>query len=393
MLFVRHLFGQLSETVHQNEFPKMGGYFPEISEECVECGLCRKVCPHNSLTDYDGTEKLEEYILGEYKSVFCAKNKDRELLKDAASGGVVTGIIRRLLDKGEYDSAFLVCGYNYNAPIMTKRFTAGDSLKGTTRSRYLTVSHENTVRYMLEHPDERIIIVGTGCAIQGFLNTINVQRKLHRENYLLIGLFCEKTMNYNVIRYFSQHKAGHGRTIKEFYFKHKAAGGWPGNVRIVYEDESVCDLPNTERMKVKDYFSCERCLYCLDKLNRNADISVGDNYIKKNADPEGVSSVIVRTEIGRRVWEICRDGFEYHVDAAEELLKAQVISSKAGNFEFAKIKGLYGENAVYDAESEKQYQRALKKIEIGKKDNSYAAVDADINLGKLKGKIKRVLGK
>lgn len=292
---------------------------------------------------------------------------------------------------GGYDCAFLVLGYAYDTPIETQRFTATDSLEGTTRSRYLTVCHEHAVRYMLQHPDKKIIMTGTGCAIQGLLNTIEMHH-LHRENYLLIGLFCEKTMNYNVIRYFAEHDCGNGRKIKEFYFKHKEAGGWPGNVRIVYEDGPVCDLPNTERIKVKDYFSCERCLYCLDKLNRNADISVGDNYIKKNADIEGVSSVIIRTKIGERVWMICRDGFDYSNDDKNELLESQVISGKKKNYEYAKCKGLYVDQKP-NSKVQKSLKSALRLIEIGKEKDVYKKVNSSIMQNRIKGKAVRLVRK
>ncbi|MBQ3451578.1 MAG: Coenzyme F420 hydrogenase/dehydrogenase, beta subunit C-terminal domain, partial [Selenomonadaceae bacterium] len=54
---------------------------------------------------------------------------------------------------------------------------------------------------MLENRDKKLILVGTSCFIQGILNVI-AHFKLNRRNYFLAGLFCDKTMNYNVWNYF-----------------------------------------------------------------------------------------------------------------------------------------------------------------------------------------------
>ena len=54
-------------------------------------------------------------------------------------------------------------------------------------------------------------------------------------------------------------------------------------------------------MSLKPYFQLNRCRYCFDKLNQLADISIGDCYIKNLADVKGVSSIIVRTELGNNI--------------------------------------------------------------------------------------------
>lgn len=161
---------------------------------------------------------------------------------------------------------------------------------------------------------------------------------LKRSNYFIIGLFCDRTMSMNVIRYFRNHpviKSG----LREFYFRTKDSGGWPGGVRIVEDNGKIHDLPNTERMKVKDYFQPERCLYCLDKLNVYADISVGDNYTGRNSDIHGSNSVIIRTEEGLRVWRELEGNFEVHESSAAEIETSQHIGARKDNYFFALIKG------------------------------------------------------
>ena len=361
-------------------------YFPEVNlEKCVKCGLCRKVCP---------SRKMYDYLLGNYKAIYCAKTNDKKVLIKAASGGVTTQIVLKLLEHGEYSSAFLLSGYNYDELLQTKHFANGDDFSSTFKSRYLTVSHENSVRYLIEHPDEKVILVATGCAVNGILNTIKY-RKLNRNNYLIIGLFCEGTMHYGVVDYFSSHKINNGRKLKDLYFRTKENGGWPGNVRLVYDDGSYQDLPAQERMKLKKYFLPERCLYCQNKLNLNCDIAVGDNYIKANADSDGVSSVIIRTERGERIWKMyCKNTFSWHCDSAVELVKSQKLSAKKLNYEFAQLKGLYhATDDEISSKTKRHYKTVLKKIKIGKSKNIYRAVNGDILQDRCKSKIKKIIKK
>lgn len=366
-------------------------YIPYINnQKCISCGICADICPVNQIAEYDeNSNTIINFLLGNYKDILYARTKDRKLLFESTSGGFITQMIRSLLEMGEYKSAFMVEGYNYDNQLQVKKFLYKDNLYKTTKSRYLTVSYENMIRYILKHPTEKSIIVATGCCCQGIINVIR-KRKLCRENYLLIGLFCDKTMNYGVVDFFRQHPSGKGHELTNLFFRTKVTGGWPGNVRLEYSDGAYTDLPNTERMKVKNYFMPERCLYCLDKLNRNSDISVGDNYIAGNKDNFGANSIIIRTDSGMKIWNKCKEKFEYKRDDLEEFIESQHLLDKKTNYRNACIKGLYnGKTKKPDI----VYKRAIRKIQIGKKDNVYKRVNRSIFREKIRLKIKNILVK
>lgn len=363
-------------------------YLPEIdAKACISCGICMDVCPRGQLCSYDGTQSVETYLLGDCRQILCAKAKSEKIRAQATSGGVVTQLVAQLLETGEYDSAYLLSGYCYDTQLKSQRFQKGDSLRQTPKSRYLTVSHEDTVAHMIAHPEERSIFVGTGCAVQGILNTIE-RRHLQRDHYLLLGLFCDKTMHYGVVDYFAHHPCGKGRTLSEFYFRTKDAGGWPGNVRLCYTDGSQEDLINRERMQVKDYFMPERCLYCLDKLNRNCDIALGDNYIEDNADSRGVNSCIIRTSRGAEIWDRCEGLFDSHEDSAEHLSRSQHLDQKRKNLSFSCLKGLRpgGGKAM-----ERRWKAALEKLALGKMPNPYPAVRRDVQRCGRRRKVKQAV--
>ncbi len=348
-------------------------YLPFIDKrKCVKCGICYQICSFSELKEYDFSKDIEDFILGNYLSIYKAQSKDNLILNNSTSGGVATTLIKTLLSNKEYDCAFVVDGYEYETQLKTKKIDINSDLLNSQKSRYLTVSHCDAVKYIKENPKQRVIIIGTGCIITSFLKVINFLN-LNKDNYLFIGLFCDKTMNYGVCEYFKQHKVSKGKKLKKLFFRSKEISGWPGNVKLEYSDGACEFLDRTERMRIKDYFVPEKCLYCLNKLNRNADIALGDNYIDSNEDKKGISSVIIRTDLGKRIWEMCKDKFIFDVDKVDSFIKSQHLETKRINVAFASIKGLL--NGKFTKNDKKLYTKALKKIKIGQKKNVYNAIN------------------
>jgi len=307
---------------------------------CVDCGRCYQVCPGKGFdyTKFLPREMDSSFWSGSCRAVYVAGARDQKRRKNAVSGGVVTELLHNLLKDGEYSSAFVIGTHEYlKEEVCTKRYTGEQSLEDTQKSRYLPVSQEEAVSYMLSHREEKVVLVGTSCFVQGILNVIDAYR-LNRNHYFIIGLFCDKTMTLNVVSYFNNHAALKGRSMKKLFFRTKEAGGWPGNVQMESDEGEVIQLPNTERMKVKEYFQPERCLYCLDKLNMFADISVGDNYTKEHSDSEGSNSVIIRTDEGERIWNKYAEAFIFHSSSIENVKASQHLKKRQDNYCFARLK-------------------------------------------------------
>ena len=67
---------------------------------------------------------------------YSVQIKDHALLRQATSGGFVTGMIRELLHGGAYQAAFLPSGYDYREQMKSTIVRKGDDLEKTQRSRY-----------------------------------------------------------------------------------------------------------------------------------------------------------------------------------------------------------------------------------------------------------------
>lgn len=326
-----------------------GLYLPHIDEaKCVNCGLCVSVCPGLGHA-YAPKETASETITGSFLDCFNAWSKHADLRHVSASGGVISTMVQHLLSSGTYDGAFCLDSYDYRNQLKTRLYTAEEiaacwAASNAPKSRYLPVSHENAVRYMKENRDKTLIFVGTSCAIRALQAAVQ-KLNLNRAQYLFIGLFCDKVFNYNVLAYFADTYAD-GATLKALHFKNKESGGWPGDMKFFPESGDAFYVPLAERAKAKAYFMPERCLYCVDKLNVCADISLGDNYTGKDDSPLGSNSVIVRTEAGRKAWSFVQDLLEIRPIEITEIQKAQFISGRLNHLYFGELKASHLKNKL-----------------------------------------------
>ena len=356
-----------------------GIYVPEISDDCINCGKCFNICP-SVCHKYDANT-LTEAITGNAIDSINAWSLNERIRHYSASSGVVTSIVLALLKQGVYDCVFTLDSYDYSEQLKTNRYTI-DNYSFTnvdkqkfTKSRYIPVSHENLIEYILNNRNSKVIIIATSCAVRGILNVIEKFR-LDRDNYLIIGLFCELTMNYNVYNYFSGDEFTEGNILKELHFKNKDSGGWPGNMKLVFDNDKFKFIDKTHRMKAKDYFQMERCLYCLDKLNICSDISIGDNYTDQNSTPLGSNSIIVRTTRGKRCFDFIKDYIEYDKVEISKIRESQYIDAKYRNYYFSKFKmkqiadkRIMLNSGLSENDDGRYYEAfldTLKKIELGK---------------------------
>ena len=315
-------------------------YQPTIDQSvCVACGVCAKVCPglgHQYIENSD-----RDAVRGNALCAYNAWSIDPKIRHISASGGVVSLMVKQLLEDESYDLAFLVDSYDYHHQLSTIPVTADNvqNISSSTypKSRYLPVSHENAVAYAKRNRDKRLIIVGTSCAIRGFLAAVK-QLDLNRENYLLLGLFCDSVFSYNVIDYYQQSVFCGEKKLESLHFKNKESGGWPGNMKFFFSDGSTEYQDKSERAKVKDYFMPERCLYCIDKLNVCADISLGDNYTEQDSSSLGSNSVIIRTEQGLAAWSKVISELEYCNVTVEKIMEAQYVDWRLNRFCYGRLK-------------------------------------------------------
>ncbi|MBU9743076.1 Coenzyme F420 hydrogenase/dehydrogenase, beta subunit C-terminal domain [Lachnospiraceae bacterium ASD3451] len=317
----------------------IGQFLPKVNkEDCNQCGSCYAVCPGKGIEDSAifnsmGQKIPEDEILGKIRSCFNAKITDEILRKKCTSGGMVTDLIRFLLNEGFYDVAFCVEDDNFEDQVNTKPQYKDSDFTKSAQSRYIAIAHTQMINYILKNREKKVIIVGTGCVIAGIRRVIE-RYKLKHNNYLILGLFCSMSLNYNSYDYlklFSKEK------LIQCKFRSKENGIYKyGNMKLVYRNGDSRYLHFIQKGYLKEYMLQERCLYCTDLMAIFADIAFGDN---NTASADGDStSVVVRTEAGENILKLFpKERYQIEKIQPEKLCRKGTLKDRRKHKKYAEI--------------------------------------------------------
>lgn len=343
-----------------------GQYLPSINEElCINCGLCFDICPAfetNIKHMYKnlGQNYPDNLLAGNAIECFNGKINDFQLRETCTGGGVVTGFVQFLLKEKIYDCAFLVSGYNCQVQVKAEKIAAEDCFDSVPQSRYVPVSQEKTIEYIKKNPQEKVIVVGVGCVISGIRKVIR-KLNLNKDHYLLLGLFCACSLNYNSFYYFETY---FGHKLKEFYWRDKSERKyWYGSIKPVFKNNKYKLCAPVVRAYLKNTMKLERCIYCFDLLNTFADCSFGDNNTKTRDGDS--TSVIVRTKKGKAMMDLYKREMTAETISLSDLYNSQHTAERETNLL---------RSVVY----EKLYHEAIYVGAVIDKDFDYEATEKDM---------------
>ena len=347
-----------------------GQYLPSINNEnCIDCGECIEICPGLDI-EINELKDFEDLVFGEHIKCVSAYSKDGEILKNSTSGGLITALVVELLKKEQWDGAFVLDFDKFKGkPARLTLVDTEQGVKKAAKSKYIPVSIYNVLSELKSNKKSNYIIIGTPCQIKSIKKFIDL--KGYRENNLLFfGLFCEKTLNFNFINYLENKYAKSNEEIVKLDYRNKEKDGWPGHPKLFFDSGREFFIDRSERINLKEYFQLERCLFCTDKLNKNADISFGDCYIAGKEYP-GRSNIIIRTEKGLDIWNEFKSGFSYEEVSKESIIRSQNISELKENEFFKYLLSKKTDciddvkEEVINSDFEKKLSKKKRKIKFG----------------------------
>lgn len=300
------------------------GFYSVISsqEECLECGICEKVCPMLS------SETNEQKNVNAY-SVY---SKSDNVRKSCSSGGIAYEISRFMISKG-----YKVFGvkYNYELDIAeTKICSSEDELEELKGSKYLQSINNYDLREVFD--ENKYVVFGTPCQISGIKNVVSLKRKL--DNFIFIDFFCHGVPSYLLWeQYLRENRKKYKiERFKEIKFRDKKNGWHSFTVKMAnYHKAFYSDKDKDGDMFYRFFLGnqclnlcCYNCKFRLAKSD--ADIRIGDMWGKKyKNNKEGISGVLVNTKKGMSVLkelnELCQINNETIEDVCEEQMKEEVI--------------------------------------------------------------------
>ncbi|WP_309492068.1 Coenzyme F420 hydrogenase/dehydrogenase, beta subunit C-terminal domain [Candidatus Hecatella orcuttiae] len=272
--------------------------FPTLAGKCILCEYCYYNCPRTGTSRREleeaafGRTRTSEEEVGVLLEAHTARALKDEILKRASDGGVVTAILAYALEKGIIDSA-VVSGLKPGEqwrPIPRVVDTYEDLLKAMG-TRYSTSPTLLGLRSAVEEWDkERVAVVGVPCQIKAIRRMETSPygiRKLTERTVLKIALFCYESLYHQALMTYLESKGVDLNRITKFSIRE-------GKFRVRANGEEVLNVPIKE---LKDQFR-PNCLQCIDFTGEYSDISVGSV-----GSPEGWSTVLIRTEQGKKIFQ------------------------------------------------------------------------------------------
>ena len=273
-------------------------------DKCVACGRCLKVCP----SDSRNTEEIfhcwpDNWFEGEAVAGYIGHAADDQQRFSGQSGGVVTGLLAWLLETGRIEAAAVNHFSEKKQRPEAILARTVEEIKQSAGSYYLQTAVLTQIKKLEDI--ERLAVVCTGCQSEALhFAAKNISMK---KPYITIGLVCEGVYSMGMFNDLTVHEF-ELRKIKEFRFRDKRNGGWPGGVYIGYADGKSQKRPSGERIRLKKYYGAYRCYQCVDMNNLYADIVCGDPWFMKeemSSDScfNGETVVVARTERGAKILE------------------------------------------------------------------------------------------
>ncbi len=252
--------------------------FPNWEEDCLDCGLCIRICPRWDYKPKSG--------LGEYLEMFSAKSRRFK----GQDGGIATEILATALEEGTIDRAVVVArDENWYPTAIT--VTKPEQLERASGTKYSFAPLMVELRKAVFRSKKGVGFVGTPCMISGLRRLQMV--KSFRKVKIAVGLFCMENFYYDQLVKFL---ADRGINIADA-------------VRIgISKGKFIVKLNDGEKsfpVKELNPIVHSGCKVCEDFTAVESDISVGSV-----GSPEGFSTVIVRTEVGKEIAEKIKERCE-----------------------------------------------------------------------------------
>lgn len=295
------------DIVHRN-----GAFKPHISNDCINCGLCLKICPGEGIelmkTQKELFSKCDNILYdkygGYYINSYSGYSTNWENRYHGASGGLVTEVLLFLIRKKIIDGAVIVHYSSQNA-IRPEVFIARteEEIVNSRSSKYVTVAFSGIISEILKTENEKFVIVGLPCIIQGLRKYEKQYKKLKEKIIGHFALYCSSSKTT-----ISQDYLLHRFNIKTQdikYFSYRDEGCLGSMIFKGKNNEEIKKISYLAYFKpMRGFFNMKRCSMCNDHYGELSDISFGDihvgNYIK---DKVGISSCIIREPFWNNILE------------------------------------------------------------------------------------------
>lgn len=275
-----------------------GFLYPKVNEaDCIDCGLCEKVC-----------HELHPFEERKPQKVYAAINKDEEVRLKSSSGGIFHLLAEKTIAEGG-----VVFGARFDEQwqVVIDYAETMDGVRAFMGSKYvqarMDTAYADAKRFLKE--GRKVLFSGTPCQIAGLNHYL---RKPH-DNLLTVDIICHGTPSPKVWdRYLDEVVTAGRKAIHDVQFRNKRNGWKAFNFTMAYDkDEQAVSLFSHHQQNhymrafLRDMILRPSCYQCQAKSGRSySDITIADFWginteMPEMDDDKGTGLVLVNTEKGQ----------------------------------------------------------------------------------------------
>ena len=281
-----------------------GFKYPIINQDkCIDCGLCKKTCPVLNTKENDSKNKC-----------YVGYNIDSKERLNASSGSIFSLIANYVLDN---NGIVVGAAFDDNNHLKHIAVEKKEDLEPLRKSKYLQSDLGNIFKYIKNQiQTKKVLFVGTPCQVAGIKAFIKKS-----ENLITIDLFCHGVPSPKLFeKYVKELERINNDKLVNYDFRDNSTGWDTYSNRALFNKKTiVTDRRENEYMKLflSDIALRESCYNCNFKIgNKYSDITLGDfwgvkNYYPEMYNKEGVSAIIINTDLGSELFRNNKDNLEY----------------------------------------------------------------------------------
>jgi coenzyme F420-reducing hydrogenase beta subunit len=230
----------------------------------------------------DASSKYE-YYTGPVRGVYCGYSSRADQRDEAASGGVVSACMIELLKSGRVDGCLLYRLENIDGklevvPVIASSEEEVLSCQGSIYIYFPPINGD--VVSMVKGFEGRVAVVGLPCGIAGWRKKMEMDSELADKIEILVGLFCGHTSRKILLERVFEKKGIDEGEVRRFRFR---MGLWRGESWVEFADGRELRFSSKEFTVYQNLFvhSHPGCLRCVDHYADQADVSVGDIWLRE----------------------------------------------------------------------------------------------------------------
>ncbi len=310
------------------EEDKDGFRYPLIdTSKCVDCGMCRKVCPYDNMPQRYGENK---YVFGGY-------SLDKDIRFESTSGGAFSEIANAYCDENYVIFGAEADGLEVFHNYITDKRELGRFRKSKYSQSKIGTAYKDAKRFLKE--GKKVLFSGTPCQIAGLKAYLG---NTNQEKLLTIEVVCEGVPSPLYVRKLDKYvQTKYGAKIKSLDYRYTgkslfSKGLWDFEQILITTEDMKTELIKDRWFNpfwsiwLKHLMSRPSCYECpFTNRERVADITLGDLWGVHIYCPElyghngGTSLVIGNTEKGKSVITEATMNMYGHELKFEDALKYQ----------------------------------------------------------------------